>query len=61
MTHDDLLRELLELIKLYQQIIYNYRQYPNYKHSEYTWEEAEKRLEYYRLEYYTNLYANELK
>ena len=56
MSQDDLLIELLELIKFYQQIIYNYRQYPNYKHAEYTWEEAEKRLEYY-----TNLYANNIK
>ena len=56
MTQDDLLMELLELIKFYQQIIYNYRQYPDYKNKDYTQEEAEKRLEYY-----TNLYDNELK
>lgn len=55
MSHDDLLRELLELIKLYQQILYNYRQFPNYKHPEYTWEQAEERLEYY-----TRFYADEV-
>lgn len=36
MTQDDLLMKLLELIKFYQQIIYNYRQYPNYKNKDYT-------------------------
>lgn len=57
MSHDDLLRELLELIKYYRQIIYNYKLFPDsYYHSYYTLEEAEKRLEYYK-----NIYAEQIK
>lgn len=32
-------------------VIYNYRQYPNYKNYECSWHEAERRLEYYTEEY----------
>lgn len=55
MSHDDLLRELIKLIKYYRQIIYNYKLFPNnYYNSNYTLEEAEKRLEYYKNIYRTN-------
>lgn len=51
MTNEDLKQELTELIKYYQMIIYNYRQYPNYSNVEVTWDEAERRLEYYNEKY----------
>lgn len=51
MSNEDLRAELLELIKYYQALIYNYNQYPNYKNYECSWQEAEKRLEYYTEEY----------
>lgn len=51
MSNEEQRNELLELIKYYQMIIYNYRQYPNYKNYEYSWHEAERRLEYYTEEY----------
>lgn len=31
MSNEEQRSELLELIKYYQMVIYNYRQYPNYK------------------------------
>lgn len=51
MSNEEQRNELLELIKYYQMIIYNYRQYPNYKNYECSWHEAERRLEYYTEEY----------
>lgn len=51
MTTDELKAEYLDLIKYYQSIIYNYRNYPNYQSYECTWQEAERRLEYYTEEY----------
>lgn len=51
MTNEDYKQELIELIKHYQAILYNYRQYPNYRHDEIDWNEAEKRLEYYTEKY----------
>lgn len=51
MTTEDQKQELLELIKYYQHVIYNYRQYPNYRNNEHSWQEAERRLEYYTEEY----------
>lgn len=52
MSDEDLKQELIELIKYYQSIIYNYRQYPTYSNKECDWGEAERRLEYY-----TNAYT----
>lgn len=51
MTNEDLKQELIGLIKYYQTITYNYRQYPNYSNAEVTWDEAERRLEYYNEKY----------
>ena len=51
MTNEDLKQELIKLIKYYQMITYNYRQYPNYSNAEVTWDEAERRLEYYNEKY----------
>lgn len=51
MNEDEFKSELIKLIKYYQSIIYNYRQYPNYKNNECSWDEAERRLEYYTEKY----------
>lgn len=56
MSDEDYKIELIELIKYYQQVIYNYRQFPNYRNNEVTWDEAERRLEEY-----TRLYCKILK
>lgn len=56
MSEEDYKSELIELIKYYQQIIYNYRQYPNYSNHDVTWDEAERRLETYN-----KLYCETLK
>lgn len=51
MTNEEYKQELIELIKYYQGILYNYRQYPNYRDQEVSWEEAEERLKYYNKKY----------
>ena len=51
MTNEELKNEYLELIRYYQQIIYNYKNYSNYESYECTWQEAESRLEYYTKKY----------
>lgn len=51
MTNEELREEYLDLIKYYQQMIYNYKNYPNYINHECTWQEAESRLEYYTRKY----------
>lgn len=51
MTNEDLKNELLELIKHYQAILYNYNQYPNYNNMECSYRDAEERLKYYTEEY----------
>lgn len=54
MSDEDLKQKLIELIKYYQSIIYNYRQFPDYSNNTCDWDEAERRLEYYT-EVYTKL------
>lgn len=51
MTNEDYKQELIELIRYYQGILYNYRQYPNYRDQEVSWKEAEERLKYYNEKY----------
>lgn len=51
MSNEDLKRELVELIKYYQQIIYMYNQYPTYNNPEHSYLDAVQRLEYYNEEY----------
>ena len=51
MSNEDLKRELVELIKYYQQIIYMYNQYSTYNNPEHSYLDAVQRLEYYNEEY----------
>lgn len=49
-------KELMEVIKQYQEIIYNYKQFSNYRNHMITLDEAERWLEKYK-----RLYRETLK
>lgn len=56
MRDKDSKKELMELIKYYQEIIYNYKRFSNYRNHMITLDEAERWLEKYK-----RLYCETLK
>lgn len=48
MRNKDYKKELMELIKYYQEIIYNYKRFSNYRNHMITLDEAERWLEKYK-------------